>query len=239
MMLQGKTALITGAGRGIGAAIAEEFQSHGAQLILHYNRSIGEIDTFVKQGAIAIQADLSTLEGCNTLIQGIDGQLDVLVNNAGMTRDMLLLQMTESDWRLPLSLNLDACFRLCQAASVKMLQQRSGAIINITSTSGIAPNRGQANYAASKAGVAAMTRSLAQELGKRGIRCNCVAPGFIETDMTNAMNDIAKKEALRRIPMKRIGQAKEVAKVVRFLASDDASYVTGQEWVVDGGLLSF
>ena len=119
-----------------------------------------------------------------------------------------------------------------------MLQQRSGAIINITSTSGIAPNRGQANYAASKAGVAAMTRSLAQELGKRGIRCNCVAPGFIETDMTNAMNDIAKKEALRRIPMKRIGQAKEVAKVVRFLASDDASYVTGQEWVVDGGLLS-
>ena len=239
MMLQGKTALITGAGRGIGAAIASEFHTHGAQLILHYNRSIGEIDSLVKEGAVAIQADLTTVEGCQKLIDSIDGRLDVLVNNAGMTKDMLLMQMSESDWKLPLSLNLDACFRLCQMASVKMLQQRSGAIINITSTSGIAPNRGQANYAASKAGLAAMTRSLAQELGKRGIRCNCVAPGFIETDMTTAMNDIAKKEALKRIPMKRIGQAKEVAKVVRFLASDDASYVTGQEWVVDGGLLSF
>lgn len=238
MQLKDKVALITGAGRGIGAAIAREFSAHGATLLLHYYRSEESVMQLAEStNARCIQADLSTQEGCKKLIEQIDGKLDILINNAGMTRDMLLLQMEEEDWRMPMSLNLDATFRLCQVAAGKMLRQRSGSIINITSTSGISPNRGQANYAASKAAVSAMTRSLAKEMAKRGIRCNCVAPGFIDTEMTQAMNQTARAEALKMIPMKRIGQPEDVAKVVRFLASDEASYVTGQEWVVDGGLL--
>jgi len=239
MTLNGKTALITGAAKGIGEAIARDFHAHGAKLILHYNNSEEAARELANTlDAQLIQADLSTPEGCEYLLNEIDGDVDILVNNAGMTRDMLTIQMNDDDWNSILSVNLTASFRLCRGMAQRMLQRRKGSIINITSTSGIRPNRGQANYAASKAALAAMTKSLAKEMAKRGIRCNCIAPGFIETDMTSAMNPAALAEAKKRIPMRRPGKPAEVAAVVRFLASDEASYVTGQEWIVDGGLIA-
>jgi 3-oxoacyl-[acyl-carrier protein] reductase len=162
--------------------------------------------------------------------------LDVLVNNAGITRDGLMVRMSDEDWADVLNTNLNSAFRMCRAATEIMMRQRSGSIINVTSVSGIRGNAGQANYSASKAAVAAMSTSLAKEMGRRGIRVNCVAPGFVETDMVDAMNPKVVAAATAMIPMRRLAQPEEIAKVVRFLASDDASYVTGQQWVIDGGL---
>ena len=239
MNVAGKTVLITGAGRGIGKAIAEDFGEAGARLIIHYYKS--------KEGAEAlhakfpnstlVQGDIRSSADCNKIIQAAGEQLDILVNNAGINRDMLVLQMEDDDWTSVINTNLNATFWMCRAAGEKMMRQRSGSIINITSVSGITPNRGQANYAASKAAIATFTRSFAKELARSKVRCNCVAPGLIETQMLKEMNPKALVEAKKRIPMRRAGQPHEIAKVVRFLASDDASYVTGQEWIVDGGLL--
>ncbi len=239
MLLEDRVAIVTGASRGIGRAVALELGRAGARVLVNYHRNAEAAEAVAAEiGGQAIQADVSTPEGCLTLIEAAValGSLDILVNNAGITRDTLLLRMTDEDWGSVIDTNLHATFRLCRSASEIMLRQRSGAIVNITSVSGIRGNPGQANYAASKAAVAAMSTSLAKELGRRGIRVNCVAPGFIQTDMVDAMNPKVVDGVRSMIPMRRLGDPAEVAKVVRFLVSDEAAYVTGQQWVVDGGL---
>ncbi|MEC8191175.1 MAG: 3-oxoacyl-[acyl-carrier-protein] reductase [Myxococcota bacterium] len=239
MNLTNKVAIVTGASRGIGRAIALELGHSGAKVIVNYNRNAEAAQAVAHEiGGVAVQADVGTVDGCDKLIAAAaaQGSLEILVNNAGITRDGLMVRMTDADWDDVLQTNLTSTFRLCRAATEIMMQQRRGSIINVTSVSGIRGNAGQANYAASKAGVAAMTSSLAKEMGRRGIRVNCVAPGFVATDMVDAMNPKVVEGAKNLIPMRRLAQPEEIAKVVRFLASDDASYVTGQQWVVDGGL---
>ena len=239
MDLTSKIAIVTGASRGIGKAIAIELAQGGAKVIVNYNRNAEAAEAVASEiNGIAVQADISTIEGCEALIEAATeaGGVDILVNNAGITRDGLMVRMSDADWSQVLDTNLQSVFRLCRASTEIMMRARSGSIINITSVSGIRGNAGQANYAASKAAVAAMSTSLAKEMGRRGIRVNCVAPGFVATDMVDAMNPKVVDAAKSMIPMRRLAQPEEIAKVVRFLASDDASYVTGQQWVVDGGL---
>jgi 3-oxoacyl-[acyl-carrier protein] reductase len=239
MDLTSKVAIVTGASRGIGKAIALELGQAGATVIVNYNRSAEAAEAVASSiNGIAVQADVSTEAGCQSLIAAAteQGGLDILVNNAGITRDGLMVRMSDDDWDDVFSTNLQSAFRLCRAATEIMMRARSGSIINITSISGMRGNAGQANYAASKAAVAAMSISLAKEMGRRGIRVNCVAPGFVATDMVDAMNPKVVEGTKAMIPMRRLAEPHEIAKVVRFLASDDASYVTGQQWAVDGGL---
>lgn len=239
MTLEGKVAIVTGASRGIGRAIALELGRCGATVVVNYHSNSEAAEEVAAQiGGTAVQANVATTEGCETLIAAATalGSLDILVNNAGITRDTLILRMSDEEWTTVMDTNLNATFRLCRSAAEIMLRQRSGAIVNLTSVSGIRGNPGQANYAASKAAIAAMSTSMAKELGRRGIRVNCVAPGFIQTDMVDAMNPKIVDGVKSMIPMRRLGDPAEVARVVRFLCSDEATYVTGQQWVVDGGL---
>ena len=235
--LNDKTALVTGASGGIGGAIARALAEQGAQLVLTGRRreALDSLATQLPGTARVLVADLSSSEGIAALVSEV-GPLDILVNNAGLTRDNLALRMKAEEWQSVLDVNLTATFRLIQAVLKGMMKQRYGRIINITSIVGVTGNPGQANYAASKAGMIGMTKSLAAEVASRGITLNCVAPGFIKTAMTDALSD-SQQEALRSaIPMQRMGSVEEIAAAVAFLASEEAAYVSGQTLHVNGGM---
>lgn len=241
-----KTALITGASRGIGAAIAKKLAARGFMVIINYGHSSAaaeEVKNQIEQAggqAVLMQGDVSSGDDVDRMFKDIKktwGRLDVLVNNAGINRDTLLIRMKEDQWDAVLSTDLKSVFFTTKAAASLMMRQRSGSIINIASVVGITGNAGQANYAAAKAGVIGFTKSAAKELAARGIRVNAIAPGFIETDMTDAIPEKIREGMLETIPLRRGGKAEDVANAVAFLASDDAGYITGQVLKVDGGMV--
>ena len=245
-MLEGKVALVTGASRGIGRAIAEELAAQGASVVVNYLSSPESaeevVQEIVAQGgtAVAIQADVSDFASAQDLVKAtIDtyGQIDILVNNAGTTQDTLLMMMKEDQWDRVIDTNLKSVFNCCKAASRPMVRRKQGGrMINISSVSGIVGQAGQANYAASKAGIIGFTKSLAKELGSRNITVNAVAPGFVLTDLTADLPADLVQKSLEYIPLGRWGELNEIANVVAFIASDQASYVTGQVIAVDGGI---
>jgi 3-oxoacyl-[acyl-carrier protein] reductase len=234
--LEGKTALVTGGSRGIGAAIARELARAGASVVVGYRSGGAEAEAIAGEiGGRAVQADVSTADDAKRIVEEA-GDLDVLVNNAGITRDGVLARMTDEDWRSVLETNLSSVFYTCRAVSRGMMKRRSGSIVNLSSIVGLHGNWGQANYAASKGGIVAFTKSLAQELGSRGVRANVVAPGYIKTQLTDAIPEEAQQQMLGLTPLGRFGEPEDVARAVRFLCSDDAAFVTGEVLVVGGGL---
>ncbi len=234
--LEGKTALVTGGSRGIGAAIARELGRAGAHVVVCYRSGGDEAEAVANEiGGRALQADVSEPEHAKRLVDEA-GDLDVLVNNAGITRDGVLARMTDDDWRSVLETNLSSVFYTCRAVSRAMMKRRGGAIVNLSSIVGIHGNWGQTNYAASKGAIIAFTKSLAQELGSRGVRANVVAPGYVRTQLTDAIPEDAKTQMLGLTPLGRFGDPEDVARAVRFLCSDDASFITGEVLVVGGGL---
>lgn len=244
-MLTGKNALVTGAGRGIGKAIALELAAKGAFVIVNYNGSKEAAEQTVAEikaaggDAIAYQCSVSDYEACGAMITALIKEyahIDILVNNAGITRDGLLMKMSEEDFDAVINTNLKGCFNTIRHMSRYFLKQRAGKIINISSVSGILGNAGQANYSASKAGVIGLTKAVARELASRGINVNAVAPGFVETDMTDALSDSVKENLKSQIPLGKIGHPQDIAKAVAFLTSPDANYITGQVLSVDGGM---
>ncbi|WP_346983645.1 3-oxoacyl-[acyl-carrier-protein] reductase [Chryseobacterium sp. POE27] len=245
-LLEGKVALITGATRGIGKGIAEMYAQQGAKIAFTYAGSVDkakELETTLSSVTQikGYQSDASDFDAAQTLVDEVMkefGKIDILINNAGITRDNLLLRMSKEDWDKVINVNLDSVFNLTKAVIKPMMKAREGSIINMTSVVGISGNAGQANYAASKAGVIGFTKSVALELGSRNIRCNAIAPGFIQTEMTDALDDKAKEKWNEAIPMKRLGQTRDIANACVFLGSEMASYVTGQTLNVDGGLLT-
>ncbi|TVR40482.1 MAG: 3-oxoacyl-[acyl-carrier-protein] reductase [Bacteroidia bacterium] len=244
-LLEGKTALITGGSRGIGKAIAIAFARHGAHVAfsdLVYDDLARELEKELQALGVKSKgyaSDASKFDDSEVLLKEVVdsfGQIDILVNNAGITRDTLLMRMTEEMWDDVIRVNLKSAFNLTKATQKYMLKQRSGCIINMSSIVGIGGNAGQANYAASKAGMIGFTKSVAQEIGARNIRVNAIAPGFIETEMTARLPEDVKKEWAEKIPLKRAGQPEDVAGMAVFLASDLAAYVTGQVFTVCGGM---
>ena len=238
-------AIVTGAGRGIGSAIAIALAREGAKVVVNYSRSADAAEAVVAQivaaggEAIAVQADVANSAQVEKLFAAATehfGRVAILVNNAGITRDKLVLRMTEEDWDAVLDTNLKGAFLCCKAAAPLMLKQRTGAIVNVGSVVGKVGGAGQVNYSASKAGLVGLTKSLAKELGSRSIRVNAVAPGFIESDMTEVLKEEYRAKITQQIPLGRIGSADEVARLVVFLCSDDAAYITGEVISIDGGL---
>jgi 3-oxoacyl-[acyl-carrier protein] reductase len=234
--LEGKTALVTGGSRGIGAAVARELTRAGAAVVVGYRSGAEEAAAIASElGGRAVQADVSNADDAKRLVEEA-GELDVLVNNAGITRDGVLARMTDDDWRSVLETNLSSVFYTCRAVSRGMMKRRGGSIVNLSSIVGLHGNWGQSNYAASKGGIVAFTKSLAQELGSRGVRANVVAPGYIKTQLTDAIPEEAQQQMLGLTPLGRFGEPEDVARAVRFLSSDDASFITGEVVVVGGGL---
>ena len=239
--LTGKTALVTGATGGIGAAIAEALHAQGATVALSGTRQnvLDELKTKLKDRVKTITCDLTKPDEVEKLVPEAEkqmGSLDILVSNAGITRDMLALRMKDEDWTTVLDVNLTAAFRLARAALRGMMKRRFGRIIGITSVVGVSGNAGQANYAASKAGMIGMTKALAREVASRSITVNCVAPGFIETAMTASLNDKQREAIVTTVPLGRLGSPAEIAAAVVYLASAEAAYVTGQTLHVNGGM---
>ncbi len=244
-MLNEKVALVTGAGRGIGREIALTLAQKGAFVIVNYNGSEEKAKETVEAikaaggNAAAYGCNVADFTACGEMIADLIkeyGHIDILVNNAGITRDNLLMRMSEEDFDKVISVNLKGCFNTIKHLSRYLLKQRSGKIINISSVSGVMGNPGQANYCASKAGVIGLTKSAARELGSRGITVNAVAPGFIDTEMTESLSDAVKESLVSKILLGRTGKAREVAETVAFLASESADYITGQVISVDGGM---
>jgi 3-oxoacyl-[acyl-carrier protein] reductase len=243
--LTGKVAVVTGSSRGIGRAIAVLLAKQGAKVVVNSARSAEAAQEVVQEicaaggEAVSVMADVSVQADAERLIKTtIDtyGHLDILVNNAGTTRDTLLMRMSEADWDAVIDLNLKGTFNCTKAAARPLLRAKGGRIINVTSVSGLAGNAGQANYAASKAGLVGFTKSVAREFASRGITCNAVAPGFVPTALTNVLTDDLKAKAIEAIPLGRMGTAEEIAAAVVFLASAEAAYVTGHVLTVDGGM---
>jgi 3-oxoacyl-[acyl-carrier protein] reductase len=234
--LEGKRALVTGASRGIGRAIAAELARAGADVVIGYRSGADEAQALAGElGASAVQADVSSAEDAARLVEEA-GDLDILVNNAGLTRDGLLARMSDDDWRTVIDTNLSSVFYTCRAVTRPMMRKRRGAIVNVSSIVGVHGNWGQTNYAASKAGIIGFTKSLARELGSRGVRANVVAPGYVKTQLTDVLPEDATKAMLENTPLGRLGEPEDVAGAVRFLCSDDASFITGEVLLVDGGL---
>lgn len=244
-MLEGKIALVTGAAKGIGRAIALALAADGATVVVNYNGSKERAEQVVEEikalgaDSMAYQCNVADTAATADMVKEVIktyGKLDILVNNAGITRDNLIMKMSEEDFDAVIDANLKGCFNTIKAVSRQMLKQRAGRIINITSVSGILGNAGQANYAASKAGIIGLTKTMARELASRGITVNAVAPGFVDTDMTQVLPENVKEAATAQIPLGRFGKPEDIANMVAYLASEKASYITGQIISVDGGM---
>lgn len=244
-MLKGKIALVTGAAKGIGRAIALALAADGATVVVNYNGSrekaeqtLEEVKKLGSDGMI-YQCNVADTAATDAMVKDVIktyGRLDILVNNAGITRDNLIMRMSEEDFDAVINANLKGCFNTIKAASRQMLKQREGRIINITSVSGILGNAGQANYSASKAGIIGLTKTMAREMASRGITVNAIAPGFVETDMTQVLSESVKEAATAQIPLGRFGRPEDIANMAAYLASEKASYITGQIISVDGGM---
>lgn len=246
-LLEGKLAIITGGSRGIGKGIVETFAKHGANVVFTYNSSATAAEEIIKDLADydvtikAYQSNAANFADCEALVEKVledFERIDILINNAGITKDNLLMRMSEADFDSVIEVNLKSVFNMTKAVQRTMLKQRKGSIINMSSVVGVKGNAGQANYAASKAGITGFSKSIALELGSRNIRCNVIAPGFIETEMTAQLDEETVKGWRNAIPLKRGGQAEDIANACVFLASDLSDYITGQVLQVDGGMLT-
>ncbi len=234
--LEGRLALVTGGSRGIGRAISVELARAGAQVVVGYRSGAEEATAVAREiGGRALQADVSIPEEAARLVEEA-GDIDILINNAGITRDGLIARMSDEDWSAVIDTNLGGVFATSRAAARGMMRRRSGSIVNLTSVVGVHGNAGQTNYSAAKAGIIGFTKSLARELASRGVRANAIAPGYIETDLTNVLPDTVRDAILQSTPLARLGKPEDVAGAVRFLCSDEASFITGEVVLVDGGL---